>query len=97
MSISMRDLFSRQGIAGEVISLRHSLANHPEGLQMSLREAHRRLLTHAEHADRDGFSRGCRRPGTVTIHYGFGEKDVAPVLPAWVPVSRDRQSGPRFL
>ena len=47
MSMSMRDLFSRQGIAGEVISLRHSLANHPEGLQMSLREAHRRLLTPA--------------------------------------------------
>lgn len=89
MSISMRDLFSRQGIAGEVISLRHSLANHPEGLKMSLREAHRRLLTPA---DGDGFSRGCRRPeslhtGVDVIVHTFGRREVGGVLPAWVPVA----------
>lgn len=43
MSISMRDLFSRQGIEGEVISLHNSLANHDGGLQIGLREAHSRF------------------------------------------------------
>ena len=84
MSISMRDLFSRQGIAGEVISLRNSLANHPGGLKMSLREAHRRLLTLA---DGDGFSRGCRRPGSLQIDFIAGKKEVGLMLPACVPIA----------
>jgi len=84
MSISMRELFSRQGIAGEVISLRNSLANHPEGLQMGLREAHRRLL---EPADGDGFARGCRSRGELIIDYGIGEKEVSLELPGWVPIA----------
>lgn len=91
MSISMRDLFSRQGIAGEVISLRHSLVNHPEGLKMSLREAHRRLLTPA---DGDGFSRGCRRPESVKIglsipvvDFTLFEQGIGGVLPSWVPIA----------
>lgn len=82
MSISMRELFSRQGIAGEVISLRHSLANHPEGLKMGLREAHKRLLALA---DGNGFARGCRRPGSVVIT--VADQDVGLMLPAWVPIA----------
>lgn len=89
MSISMRELFSRQDIAGEIISLRNSLANHPQGLQMSLREAHGRLL---ELNAGDGFSRGCRRPGKLEIDLGFDRKDVGVVLPAWVPVSRNTET-----
>jgi hypothetical protein len=84
MSISMRELFSRQGIAGEVISLRHSLANHPEGLKMGLREAHGQLLTPP---DGDGFSRGCRRPGSLQIDFVVGTKEVGLMLPAWVPIA----------
>lgn len=96
MSISMKELFSRQGIVGEVISFRNSLANHPEGLKMGLREAHRRLLALA---DGNGYSRGCRQSGTVKIDYGVSERDVAPVLPAWVPIAgttsvvRDHRTG----
>jgi hypothetical protein len=96
MSISMKDLFSRQGIAGEVISLRNSLANHPEGLKMSLREAHKRLLTTP---DGDGFSRGCHRPESIKISFGIGDKELGGALPEWVPVAgttalvRDHRTG----
>ncbi len=92
MSISMRELFSRQGIAGEIISLHNSLANHPEGLKLGLREAYERLLMPA---DGDGFARGCRRPGALTI---LG-KDVGLEIPGWVPIVgetalvRDHTSG----
>ena len=92
MAISIKELFGRQGIAGEVISLRNSLTNHPEGNKMSLREAHSRLLTPA---DGDGFARGCRRPGTLTIR----GRDVGLEIPGWVPVAgetvlvRDQTSG----
>lgn len=65
MTISVKELFGRQGISGEVISVRNSLANHPDGLKMSLREANERLLTLA---DGDGFARGCRRPNTFVAH-----------------------------
>jgi hypothetical protein len=98
----MRDLFSRQGIAGEVISLRHSLTNHPEGLKMSLREAHRRLLTDWL-ADGRGLLRGCRRPESVKLTYPFGEQLLGGLLPAWVPVAgttsviRDPTGERRFL
>lgn len=85
MSVSMRELFSRQGIPNEIISLRNSLANHPEGIRMSLREAHRRLL---DDASGDGFSRGCRRPESVKISIpGIFTKELGGVLPAWVPAA----------
>jgi hypothetical protein len=85
MSISLRGLFGRQGIAGEVISLRNSLANHPQEMHRgSLREAQRRLK---ELASGRGLSRGCRRLGDIKIDFGVGEKDVGIVLPSWVPVA----------
>jgi hypothetical protein len=86
MTISVKELFGRQGISGEVISVRNSLANHPDGIKMSLREAYRRLL---EPADGNGFARGCRRPDTLTIGIPklFTIKDVGLVLPEWVPVA----------
>src|SRR4051812_49257890 len=84
MSISMRDLFGRQRIAGEIISLRRSLANHPDGLNMSLREAHRRLLTLA---NGDGFSRGCRQPRSLEIDFVIGKYEVGVVIPEWVPIA----------
>lgn len=43
MSISMRDLFSRQEIPGEIISLRNSLLYHFGDATISLREAHKYL------------------------------------------------------
>ena len=86
MSLGMRALFSHLGIAGEIISLRNSLANHPQGLRTSLREAHRRLLT----PDRgDGFSRGCRASRSLSalgLEIPLGKYDPALVAPAWVPV-----------
>ena len=98
MSISMKDLFSRQEIVGEIISLRNSLANHPEGLKMSLREAHKRLLAFA---DGNGFSRGCRRSEAIKIDFVVGEKELGEVIPQWVPVAgtttlvRDNITGER--
>ena len=84
MAISMWELFSHDGIVGEVISLRNSLTTHPWGLTLGLREAHQRL---AQLTSSDGFARGCRRPDSVRIHYGLGEREVGGVLPAWVPVA----------
>lgn len=87
MTVSMKGLFGRRGIENEVVSLRHSLLNHPGGLDMGLREAHERLI---EPADGNGFARGCRRPGSVEIGVPiFGGKDVAVVLPSWVAVAGD--------
>ena len=60
MTISVKELFGRQGIVGEVISVRNSLANHPEGSNMSVREAHGRLLTQA---DGNGFAAAAAGPG----------------------------------
>lgn len=97
MSISMKELFSRQNIESEVISLRNSLSNHPQGLNMGLREAHERLL---QPADGDGFARGCRRPDSVEIGVPvFGGKELGGVLPSWMPIAgntrlvRDHGSG----
>ena len=91
MSISMRELFGRQGIPDEVISLRNSLANHPNGLAIGLREAKQRL---SKLADGNGFARGCRRPGTkIGDLFGVTEfrfpADIDPLLalPEWVPVA----------
>ncbi len=84
MSISMRDLFSRHGINNEVISLRNSLLNHPDGLSIGLREAHRRLTTPL---NGNGYARGCRTEDSVKIDYGIGDKKIGGVLPEWVPVS----------
>lgn len=77
MSISIRDLLSRQNIAKEVISLRNSLGNHYQGLEMGMREAHERFL---KPADGNGYGRGCHRP-TQSI-----AGDLAYVVPAWVSV-----------
>ena len=89
MTISVKELFGRQGIEGEVISVRNSLANHPDGIKMGLREAHLRLLTLA---DGNGVARGCRRPGSLTLGVpGIFEKDVGLELPGWVPVAGETQ------
>lgn len=97
MSISMKELFRRQGIHKEVISFRNSLANHPEGLKMGLREAYTRLRQPT--AD-NALERGCRIPeSAVAVDYIIGEKTVGEVLPAWVPVAgntklvRDHREG----
>ena len=71
MSISLRELFTHQGIQGEAISLRNSLSNHYQGLQLGLREAHSRFLQPT-----DGKASGCHS-GSL----GFGK-----VIPAWVSV-----------
>ena len=94
MSISLRELFTRQNIEGEAISLRHSLANHYQGLQLGLREAHQRFL---QHTDGNGFARGCLRPDTVKIDYGFGERALGEILPAWVAVVDDAAGETRTL
>lgn len=87
MSISMRDLFSRQGIRGDVISLRNSLANHVGGLQMGLREAHRRFL---KPDGGEGFKRGCRRPESfqigIDLQFKKWAKDLGGAMPSWVSV-----------
>jgi hypothetical protein len=85
MSTSMRYLFTREGIASsagqgepEIISLRNSLANHFQGLEIGLREANRRFLTAV---GGDGFARGCHRrtrPGDVG--------KMADAVPSWVSV-----------
>jgi hypothetical protein len=99
----MKELFSRPGIAGEtgeIISLRNSLANHPDGHEMGLREAYNRLL---KPNDGDGFARGCRLPGSVKIDYLAGERELGGVLPEWVPVAgnarlvRDHRTGSTHL
>jgi hypothetical protein len=61
MPLSMRALFARHGLADQAISLRNALLNHPTGLAIGLREAHRRLL---RPADGNGFARGCRMPSS---------------------------------
>lgn len=94
MSISLRELFGRQEINGEVISLRNSLANHHGGLQLSLREAHRRFLLENS---ADGYAKGCCREGTVSIDFLIGSKSVSEVLPAWVSVTGDVASETRTL
>jgi hypothetical protein len=96
MSISIKDLFSRQNMAGTIISLRNSLANHPKEFRTSLREAHKRLL---EPADGDGFSRGCRPSASVKISFGVGDMEMGETLPQWAPVAgntafvRDHRTG----
>jgi hypothetical protein len=82
MAISMRNLFHRRGIAGEIISLRHSLENHPGSLR-SLREAHKRLLTLNED---DGFQMGCRPSASIKIDAVIKAFEVGEVLPEWVPI-----------
>jgi len=87
MSISMRNLFSRRGIDGEIISLSNSIANHYQGLQMSLREAHEFFL---RLVDGNGFTRGCKRGNDDVVYvedYGFIE--VGKVMPSWVSVRDD--------
>jgi hypothetical protein len=98
MTISMRELFSRQGIPDEVISLRHSLEKHPFDLSIGLREIHRRLL---QPVDGDGFRRAgrrvppCRKEDSVRITLSFLPfvsfdditKNVGHALPSWIPVS----------
>jgi hypothetical protein len=83
MTISIMDLFSRQDIAtsagqrgGEIISVRNSLANHIQGFEIGLREAHRRFLTPA---DGNGRARGCHDPSQLIAG------DLAYAVPSWVP------------
>jgi hypothetical protein len=77
MSITIRELFSRQGIDNELVSLRNSLENHYQGLQMGLREAHQKFLIPV---DGDGYNRGCHKPSQLVAG------DLAYVVPSWVPV-----------
>jgi hypothetical protein len=84
MSTSQRYLFTREGIASaagqtepEIISLRNSLANHYQGLEIGLREANRRFLTAV---GGDGFARGCHTPSQNV----GGE--LAYAVPSWVSV-----------
>src|SRR5262245_58458008 len=89
--ISMRALFQRQEQSTGFVSLRHSLENHPDGISMSVRQANARLTT----VDKgDGFSRGCRRPGTrIEDVLGLtgidfpGDQDPLLELPGWAAVA----------
>ncbi len=89
MTVSIKDLFSRQDFAlsagqryGEFISVRNSLENHFQGLAIGLREAYRRFLTPA---DGNGCARGCHSEQcgdeTQTI-----AGDLAHAVPSWVSV-----------
>jgi len=84
MSLSVKDLFHRQDIPGEVISLRNSLANHPDGIKIGLRAVYQQLLTPV---DGNGFACGCHEPGSVKISYLVSSRDVGGVLPQWVPAA----------
>jgi hypothetical protein len=77
MAISMRDLFSRQNLPNEVISLGISLAKHDGGTRTTLRQAATRFL---QPANGDGWARGCHRPTQAIA----GE--LSYVVPSWVPV-----------
>jgi hypothetical protein len=91
----MRELFSRREIIGEVISLRHSLANHVGGLQLGLREAHTRF---SQPTQGEGHRRGCHDAfrqdlelGTLVNWGSSGEektqlRESSFVMPEWVPV-----------
>jgi hypothetical protein len=93
MDIGMRDLFSRQEIRGEIISLRNSLANHPGGLDLGLREASSRFTTPVAG---DGFRRGCHRRFRQDLDVLNALLDVVTdteatrelsfLIPAWVSV-----------
>jgi hypothetical protein len=88
---TMRELFHHQGVDGEVISLRQSLANHFKGEGLSLRQAESRFL---KPADGDGFAQGCRRPDVIAIDFGLDRKPLGGALPSWVPVNRrDHREG----
>lgn len=103
MVISMKDLFRRRNIAssagrtdGEVISIRNALSNHPDGLEMSLRDAHVRLT---QPTLGDGSARGCNdafeRPLALGFLVSFGDtestKDTSFLVPQWVSVD-DRET-----
>ena len=83
-SVSLREFFGRRGLTDEAVSLRRSLATHPEARGLSVRTACARLVTIA---DGDGYSRGCRREGSITIDYAVGEKKLGGALPNWVAVT----------
>lgn len=75
MSISMRDLFNRQEMVNELISLRNSLANHYQGLQFGLREM---FNVSSMMASGDGYQCGCNKPSQLI----GGE--LAYAVPQWV-------------
>lgn len=75
MSISIRNLFYRQGIDNDVVSIRNALSNHDQGLLLGLREAHHRFLTPASG---NGYARGCHRPSQTIAG------DLAYIVPSWV-------------
>lgn len=98
MDLSMRGLFGRRQIRDEVISLKNSLANHVDGLEMGLRAAHARFTTPA---DGNGFRRGCQRRFRESLNVlnivldpvasTSDTKDLAFVIPEWVSVD-DRET-----
>lgn len=77
MPTSIRDLFGRQGIPNQAISIRDSLAHHVDGHHLTLRQAATRFL---QPVSGDGYARGCKRPTQIIA----GE--LAYVVPSWVSV-----------
>ncbi len=77
MNLSLKHIFSRQGIPNEIISLRNSLANHPSVTSTGLRGTCERLL---KPADGNGYARGCHKPSQAVAG------KLAYVVPAWVSV-----------
>lgn len=87
MSVSMKTLFSRRGLPNTAISLRNSLLNHLDNTKIGLREADKKF---GKLDDGKGYNSGCRVPHTIEIGIGIGGKNVAQILPAWVPVGNPR-------
>ncbi|MGZ3667339.1 MAG: hypothetical protein ACXVDA_22965 [Ktedonobacterales bacterium] len=75
--MSMRELFRRQGIPNELISLRNALLNHHVGPQGGLRAA---LQTFRTPANGDGYACGCHHKTQQVAG------DLAYVVPQWVAV-----------
>ena len=80
---SMRQLFTRQNLPGQIVSLRHALAAHAGGQRMGLREASTTFTTlHTS----SGFESGCREPNDIEIGIGIGGKNMGQLFPSWVAV-----------
>ena len=96
MPISMRSLFTRYGVSGDIVSLRHSLEQHLGGIGISLRTAHERFLTLDTGS---GYDCGCRSPDSLSIHLaGLASHNVGNVLPAWVRADpRDHRNRARVV
>lgn len=83
MDISLRNLFSRREISGEIISISRSLKNHFRP-GSSLRKMNETFL---KAASGNGFACGCEKPESLKIDLLISEKKFGEVVPSWVSAS----------